>query len=849
MLTIQPWLRLTLGFISLHAAASAQGETWHYYRPSNTGIQGDYCEAIWIGTDDDPWIGGYDPGFEEGGVAKCVQSEDRWINISNVDHPIIGHPEDTGTSRVSDIVADAQGWLWMATGRGALRFDPTVGAATLVKYDASNSALPGGWTEDAELAPDGTLWFAARSVFWGGGGIARYEPSTQAWTGWPAVGDHLSAQPKSDGSYYVWNGESANGYVQRFDSSTQTWTQLPMTGAPGEVVALPGKTCTDASGNFWALRVTSPGQYHSLDYRRVDGTWVTPLEPYPAVTFDIWVFRAFGNQQALLVDGNSRTWRFDGTAWNDLGVWRDGAFSYAANIDSAGSVWVSGVGGAAKRDALTGAWQRYRVTNTSQYGFWNDDLALDEVTGDLYAGGNAGTGVGGMMRFDGQRWQGWNSATYGLGFDWSFLNDNCHALCYRPSNGRMAVSPLNWLYGIHEWTGSDFQPLLANGGAQRLCEDSLGRLWALGEYYSLKYYDGTSWTEVGLTAWGSKIQRDPLRAGTVWAATGHEIKRTDGSYSFSRGIHDFPELNPQSDTFSGLASAPGGTAWIGASVNLGAGGSGGALIHIDSNDGSYQMLRYDHGWPLPGQFVQPLAVTPDGRVWMQYDSDFLTAERGLCWYDGINVGVYPAPPNGEPQWGGLPHAGITDMEVREITGGYELWISCASRGIAKLTVYHEPPGTVFCAGDGASVPCPCGNESAAGDRAGCENSSGSGATLRASGTKSVAYDDCVLSVAHLPTQKFGLLFMGAGTTSGMPFGDGVRCVNGHLFRYPLSNSGATGSFSYGPDLIATSQDRFHPSGWIRAGSTWNFQAWYRDPMGPCGSGSNVSNAISLSFVP
>ena len=53
-------------------AAQIPGSTWRYYRPGNTGIQGDYNQAIYIGPDDDPWFGGYDPGFEEGGVAKLV---------------------------------------------------------------------------------------------------------------------------------------------------------------------------------------------------------------------------------------------------------------------------------------------------------------------------------------------------------------------------------------------------------------------------------------------------------------------------------------------------------------------------------------------------------------------------------------------------------------------------------------------------------------------------------------------------------------------------------------------------------------------------------------------------------
>ena len=53
----------------------------------------------------------------------------------------------------------------------------------------------------------------------------------------------------------------------------------------------------------------------------------------------------------------------------------------------------------------------------------------------------------------------------------------------------------------------------------------------------------------------------------------------------------------------------------------------------------------------------------------------------MCWFDGTNFGIFP-----QQQTGGLPHAQIYDIEVKNIQNGYELWISCASRGIAVLTV-------------------------------------------------------------------------------------------------------------------------------------------------------------------
>ncbi|MBK7228525.1 MAG: T9SS type A sorting domain-containing protein [Ignavibacteriales bacterium] len=73
-----------------------------------------------------------------------------------------------------------------------------------------------------------------------------------------------------------------------------------------------------------------------------------------------------------------------------------------------------------------------------------------------------------------------------------------------------------------------------------------------------------------------------------------------------------------------------------------------------------------------------------------YDSEYPSTEAGLCWYDGVNVGVIPSSPGGVPQWGGLPNSNIRELEYKAVTGGYELWMSCKGRGIAVLTVKENP---------------------------------------------------------------------------------------------------------------------------------------------------------------
>lgn|GEM_PF-911651 len=657
--------------------------SWRYYNTGNTGIQGDYAEAIWIDHDGDPYIAGYTPGFEEGGFAKYLQAENRWINYSNVDYPVIGNINDVGSSRISDIEEDANGLLWMATWRGILKFNPAIGSSSLEFFGVNNSLHPGGRTSDIAIAPDGSIWASVISVVWGGGGLVNYNPVTNQWrywyygtnaNNWPSlIGycNNVSIQEKSAGGYVVWvDGEGWNTMIT-FDSETQLFTLLPQNLEPGEVVALPGNDCMDDANNLWALRYSGTASIYSLDYRTPDGNWVTPVQPPSSNENDIWAFKAYETGKALLIDGNSNVWQFNGTLWQSLGIWRDGGYSYGLDIDANGNVWASGIGGAAKRDAQTGTWQRYRISNTSQIDYWVEDITLDNI-GNVWMTGTAGGGVGGFQMFDGVRWIGFNNENYGLGDPFPFPTDNTEVIYYRPSNGNIIINPMfNYL---HAWNGSTYSSLnYPLDRSEGVAEDSQNRLWSIGDYYSLSYYNeaGNNWINVPVIGSGTNIEKDPTRPGTIWACSDYQVLRTDGTYNFSKVVDDFSELNPQSDVLTTVVPLPDGFAWVG--TNQG-------LAKVNANTGTYQFYSPSNS-QIPGESIAPLAVTPDDRLWFANFGSTTTSTYGLCWFDGTNFGIIP-----QQQIGGLPHAQIYDLEVKNIQNGYELWISCASRGVSVLTV-------------------------------------------------------------------------------------------------------------------------------------------------------------------
>ncbi|MCA9757409.1 MAG: T9SS type A sorting domain-containing protein [Candidatus Eisenbacteria bacterium] len=661
-------------------AALPEGASWRVYRPANTGIMGDYSNALYVGPDGDPWIGGYDPLFEEGGFSRFVQSENRWENYSNIDHTILGSPSDVGNSRISDIEPDGDGGLWLAMWRGALYFDPAVGPDSFVRYTASNSAIPPGFITNAAVAPDGTVWFAARPVDWGTGGLAQLDPTTGTWkrwnwvstqNGWPSwnSADQIAIQPKPGGGYTVWvENEAVIGLIG-YDSTTETFTSMG-----GDARSIPKSHATDAVGNTWFARYVDGSDPYKLDCRHVDGTWANPPEPGGGIGDDIWAFRAFGNGQALLVDGGSNVWRFDGTSWTSLGIWRAGGFTYAVDIDEVGNVWVSGIGGAAVRSVETGQWQRYRITNTSQMDNFLWDISL-APNGDVWTTANAAPGIGGISKFDGTRWHCHNEYHYGLGEDWPFLADNADQITVRPSNGQVVFNPT--FNGVAEWNGSDYD-ILDSGAttSMGLVEDSDGRIWSTGEYFSLRYHDETGFHSVGIEGWGNGISRDPERPGTVWACASNEVARTDGTYRFSRKVNQLAGLNPQEDVLLGAVADADGVAWVGTTNGL---------YRLDATSGTYQRLHPGNS-DIPGEYITPLLVSPDGKLWF---SNFLSTgvEWALCWYDGTEFGTVQTVD-------GLPHAQIDDGEVRSVPGGYEIWLACASRGIAVLTVPVSDPSDV-----------------------------------------------------------------------------------------------------------------------------------------------------------
>ncbi len=168
-------------------------------------------------------------------------------------------------------------------------------------------------------------------------------------------------------------------------------------------------------------------------------------------------------------------------------------------------------------------------------------------------------------------------------------------------------------------------------------------------------------------------------------------------------------------------------------------------------------------------------------------------------------------------------------------------VGSSVRGLA-LTA-GDKPAFSYCYG----VTCPCGNSDA---EAGCANSRGRGARIATAGTASVLADDLKLFITGAPANTTTIVFMGNGLASGASLGDGLLCIGSGsgLQRFSAKQTGVFGSLVI-EDIRQTAMSEFGPAFQVAAGSTWSFQAWYRDVNGPCGSASNSSNSALVVFEP
>jgi len=127
------------------------------------------------------------------------------------------------------------------------------------------------------------------------------------------------------------------------------------------------------------------------------------------------------------------------------------------------------------------------------------------------------------------------------------------------------------------------------------------------------------------------------------------------------------------------------------------------------------------------------------------------------------------------------------------------------------------------------------------------NSTGLACLMTSSGSPSLSQNTAVVGAANAVPGEPGIFYYGQNQAQ-LPFGDGFRCIAFPTFRlFPIAQAGLFGDTTFALDF-ETPPAAAGP-GQITAGTTWNFQYWYRDPSLVGGAGFNLSDGQAMVFTP
>jgi hypothetical protein len=197
-----------------------------------------------------------------------------------------------------------------------------------------------------------------------------------------------------------------------------------------------------------------------------------------------------------------------------------------------------------------------------------------------------------------------------------------------------------------------------------------------------------------------------------------------------------------------------------------------------------------------------------------------------------------------------PYGGPVAVFDRPQTPGIDLFAFGYVHPLPQYPDYYEITtrtleacdltGELDCFGDGSVTPCPCGNDSAPAERAGCQHSLGYGGALRAHGASSLSGDTLVLAGSTM-TNSSVLYFQGLNTHAPIAFGDGLKCTSGPFVRFATKTN--VGGASQYPEA---GEQSVSVRGHVNAPGTRHYQARYRNPPAFCTEATfNYTNAVEI----
>lgn len=636
------------GFVVL--TVGSQTVSWELIRPSNTGIPGEEIRSVAIAPDGRVWVAARWPFWREGGVGILDPEADTWQVYSNAQTG--SGPGPIPSEFINDIEFAQSGDVWIATSRGAMRFD----GSEWTRFDSTNTPMAFDTIADIAVAPNGHVWLNNSDFNRGGDAIWEFDGTN--WTAY-RVGQEIPFEEPWEDLNYVFAASNGDIWV----------TNATLTGAArlhngqwtlhGENIGSFDEVVEDTQGNIYfvpGLSQVTMGKWNGVSFSGI------------RVGFD--VLTAATDRHGAVYYGNwaGEVWRSvnQGATWQRLlsGLNR---VVHIAPDPVRDDIWI-GTLGALGRFSRAGVWIKdYNSATTGQPDFFLDDLHCGARSGHFYVA----TAEYGVSRFDGLRWE--NRGSHNPNIIWPVLADGAVAV-YEDQHGDV------WLgtNGVARWTTEDELEVWdwrnTNWGVTTFvdfAEDQNGVLFAFGKHGIVYRFNRNqeTWSRepIQLYAVTGIAGAASDRAGRIYFAGSFDVATWNGT---SWNVLQLPYRDYLFDLGGAVTIAVGldDTLWIGCPDGL---------VHYDGEDWT---LYNASNTPMVVDAVRGIDFRSDGLMALALSDLGNTAHCGVAIVDGplADPGSWHFYRYGQTP---LPHYQIRNVEF-DTDGG--LWISAISEGIAVL---------------------------------------------------------------------------------------------------------------------------------------------------------------------
>ena len=385
------------------------------------------------------------------------------------------------------IASDAAGTVWLGTYAGLIKYSK--GAAQLYT-SATVPNLPSS-TSGIAIAPDGSLWVAGL-----GGDFCHFDPNTTKCLNAPPrpanVRFYSSVAVDAQGKAYF--GSDGQGVAIFDGGTTKQLTMKDASLATNNVQAV----AEDRSGKVWLL--TDKGAFR-LDPKDENAKWDFLSSDNSGLSSNAANVLLADPKNGMWFGGYDGASFYDGAAWKHFTAKDNGLLDddiRALAVDSQGRVWFGGPKGLSILDGTT-------VTKLNkQAGLPDENIQALLVDG---AHVWAGTSAGGLLRFDGGKWQAFTK-------DNAALPANDIRSLARTRDGTLLVGTTNGLVRFDGLKAAAAE--LDTETVISLAVGPDGQVWA-GTVFSGAYqYDGKRWQPLpalpGSTVLGLWVDQ----LGAVW---------------------------------------------------------------------------------------------------------------------------------------------------------------------------------------------------------------------------------------------------------------------------------------------------------------------------------------------